>query len=418
MLLQGKHIRKVWGLPAVLALTTLALAAHSDLEKKYRTARQNIEAAAHGHYVQGLQAMENRFRAAGQPRELLTVRQERERYEKDRDMAQGAESGNGDVAELARKVQTWEKARMAELLQAYVARLEALVAELTRADKLNEALAVEKQLHTVKFELALYEAKLRKTAEAPPEKENALPATDPVAPENENVDADKKDGPVAGEDWTSPATRMKFVWIDAMKMWVGMYEVTRGEYRRKEDGHGVGNVHRQRYGHHYDGYRRPAVSVNFDDAKAYAEWLTQQDRTALNGARYRLPSEKEWMTYAQCRDFRTYPWGNHWPPQSGQAGNYHGQEGPGTGEKIPGYRDGFSAAAPVDRLWRNPWGLYGVGGNVWEACAKDDTGESFGAWRGASWNDGRRDDLRCSHRNGESGSLRDEYRGFRLVLSP
>jgi formylglycine-generating enzyme required for sulfatase activity len=244
------------------------------------------------------------------------------------------------------------------------------------------------------------------------------PASTPaaVAPRRDAA-ASQRGAPVAGQNWTSPATGMKFVWIDALKMWVGKFEVTNGEYRKKEPRHDSKSYKN----HSLNRDSQPVVYVNFDDAKAYAAWLTEREKAALGGARYRLPSEDEWMTYAQCGDGREYPWGNNWPPPSGRAGNYHGQEGAGTWDKISGYNDGFPVTAPVDKLWANPWGLHGVGGNVWEACARDSTGQafggSFGAWRGASWGDGLQDFLRCSARDVLAPSRRDANGGFRLVLS-
>ena len=125
--------------------------------------------------------------------------------------------------------------------------------------------------------------------------------------------------------------------------------------------------------------------------------------------RYRLPSEQEWQTFAQVGDGREYPWGNNWPPPSGKSGNYS--------DRISGYSSGYGVTAPVDELWKNPWGLYGVGGNVWEACASDSSGGSYGAWRGASWRADDQVSLRCSFRLDIGGSYRFSSLGFRLVLS-
>ena len=55
-----------------------------------------------------------------------------------------------------------------------------------------------------------------------------------------------------------------------MDMWVGKYEVTNAQYRRKEPGHNSGEFH----GHTLNNDRQPVVMVNFNDAKAYAEWMT------------------------------------------------------------------------------------------------------------------------------------------------
>ena len=98
-----------------------------------------------------------------------------------------------------------------------------------------------------------------KLEEVPP------PATPPVVTAG---------SPSEGRDWTSPTTGMEFVWIEALKMWVGKYEVTNAEYRKKEAGHNS----KEFSGHSLNGDRQPVVNVNFDDAKAYAEWMTQQDR--------------------------------------------------------------------------------------------------------------------------------------------
>ncbi len=211
--------------------------------------------------------------------------------------------------------------------------------------------------------------------------------------------------------------KMEFVWIPALKMWVGKYEVTNGEYRKFKPDHNSGEFN----GHSLNGDRQPVVRVNFDDAQAFAGWLTEQGRRAgrlPDGYRFRLPSEQEWMTFAQCGDGREYPWGNDWPPRSGQAGNYCGQETGGqAGAVIDGYNDGHPVACDVEQSWANPWGLYGVGGNAWECCASDNSGAAFGAWRGASCYHSIQDSLRCSFRCCFDGSSRLGYIGFRLVLA-
>jgi len=221
---------------------------------------------------------------------------------------------------------------------------------------------------------------------------------------------------VTGRNWISPATGMEFVWIEALKIWVGKHEVTNGEYRKKESGHDSTSYEN----HSLNGDRQPVVQVNFDDASAYAAWLTERDKAQLGGMRYRVPSEQEFTTYVQCGDGREYPWGNNWPPRSGQAGNYADQTAKRSFSGwtfIDGYDDGHTVACDVEKSWANPWGLYGVGGNVWEVCASDSSGGSFGAWRGASWNLYYQVYLRCEDRLDGLGSGRDYDGGFRLVLS-
>lgn len=222
--------------------------------------------------------------------------------------------------------------------------------------------------------------------------------------------------PRVGRNWVSPSTGMEFVWIEALKIWVGKYEVTNGEYRRKEAGHNSMSYEK----HSLNGDRQPVVWVNFDRAKAYAAWLTGRDKAQLGGLRYRLPSEQEFMTYAQCGDGREYPWGSNWPPRSGQAGNYEDDTAKlvfSSWTFIAGYNDGHPVTCDVEKSWANPWGLYGVGGNVWEVCASDSSGGSYGARRGASWNISGQAYMRCGCSSGHSDTRMDDESGFRLVLS-
>ncbi len=248
-------------------------------------------------------------------------------------------------------------------------------------------------------------------------RDKAQPPPAPVVREPEEAVTQREALPeemaVEGEDWKSPSTWMEFVWIPEMDMWVGKYEVTNGEYREKVPGHDS----EEGLAINQNTSRHPAAMVSFEDGREYAVWMTQQDRDLLpEGYRYRLPSEDEWMTFAQCGDGREYPWGENWPPESGQAGNYS--------NLIEGYinRPHISGSFQVEESWENPWGLYGVGGNLWEACAKDSSdGYLFGAWRGGSWNSHSREELKCSFRlagnRGFDGKGRCAEKGFRLVLS-
>ncbi len=225
------------------------------------------------------------------------------------------------------------------------------------------------------------------------------------------LDSGRKMIPVEGLAWASPATGMEFVWVPALKVWVGKYEVTNGEYRKKVPDHDSKDYE----GHTLNEERQPVVYVNFDDAKTYAAWLTERDWDVSGGARYRVIAEDEWQTCAQCGDGREYPWGNAMPPK---LGNYSDSASAANG-KIDGYTDRYAVACPVEKSGVNEWGIYGLGGNVWECCASDVSGSAFGAWRGASWSNHSRASLRSAYRNiFNDGSLRYHYRGFRLVLTP
>ncbi|MBI3986026.1 MAG: SUMF1/EgtB/PvdO family nonheme iron enzyme [Lentisphaerae bacterium] len=161
---------------------------------------------------------------------------------------------------------------------------------------------------------------------------------------------------------------MELVWIPNLyslaERWVGKYEVTNGEYRKFKADHDSGECK----GQSLNGDRQPVVAVNFEDAKAFANWLSEREEKAgrlPKGYYYRLPSEDAWLTFAQCGDGREYPWGNSWPPK---YGNYADETiGEVLGKDwgiIFGYRDGYALTCPVEESGKNDWGLCGVGGNV------------------------------------------------------
>ena len=239
-------------------------------------------------------------------------------------------------------------------------------------------------------------------------------------PKTQRVELEEVREPVEGQEWVSPATGMEFVWIPSLKIWVGKYEVTNGEYRKMKPSHDS----KAYEGHSLNGDRQPVVYMNFDDAKEFAQWLTQEDVGHLGGARYRVISESEWLACAQCGDGREYPWGSSMPPKYGNYADsaaksalknaFSGRMGR---RVIDGYIDGHAVTCPVEQSGRNEWGLYGMGGNVWECCASDGSGSSFEAWRGASCVDYDPSFLQCASCGATVVSNRAFNFGFRVVLS-
>jgi hypothetical protein len=183
----------------------------------------------------------------------------------------------------------------------------------------------------------------------------------------------------------------------------------------------------------------PAVNVSWDDAVAFCQWLTKQERKAgrigVNQS-YRLPSDLEWSAAVglenergdtpQARDSKVeslYPWGTEWPPPDG-AGNYGSALGV----------DRYEGTSPVGRFEANEKGIYDLGGNVWEWCEDWwNSDQKYRILRGASWFNDLRGNLVSSFRDDRSpdnrrGSLLSSYReyappgrryadyGFRCVL--
>lgn len=99
---------------------------------------------------------------------------------------------------------------------------------------------------------------------------------------------------------------------------------------------------------------QPIVGVSFEDATAYAAWLS-----AKTGHAYRLPSEAEWEYAARAGTITAYWWGDTLPADGTVHAACKGCGGEWDGK----------APAPADAFGANPWGLYNVHGNVWEWTA-------------------------------------------------
>ncbi|MFN2350479.1 MAG: formylglycine-generating enzyme family protein [Kiritimatiellia bacterium] len=208
----------------------------------------------------------------------------------------------------------------------------------------------------------------------------------------------------------SPHVEMRLLLIKPMNLLVGKYEVTNQQYRKFKPDHDSG-THNDLSLNQDD---QPAVNVRWDEAVRFCEWLTA-NHGEQNGKKYRfrLPTEKEWMTFAASGHDTEYPWGDEWPPP--KKWNYYGIENPELARKID-HDDKFRVSAPVRKSGVNAWGLYGVGGNVWEWCADQD-GKSR-VIKGASWADSAPLFLSLSRRNTYEPNYSYINLGFRVVAEP
>ncbi len=213
----------------------------------------------------------------------------------------------------------------------------------------------------------------------------------------------------------------------ARPFYMGKYEVTNRQYRRFKSDHDSGSYR----GVSFNDDDQPVVNVSWRDAKAFCDWLSRQ-----SGREVRLPSESEWEYACRGGDGRVFPWGNNWPP-SGLAGNYTDETAKGKFSDwsfIQGYRDGYAGTAPVGSFAANPFGLYDMGGNVWEWCEDWYHGDYNGAptdgraWtsggdqsrrvlRGGSWGSNVRGGLRSANRSRNSPDYRNDFIGLRVVES-
>lgn len=111
----------------------------------------------------------------------------------------------------------------------------------------------------------------------------------------------------------------------------------------------------------------PVVHVSWEDAVAYAQWLSEQ-----TGARYRLPSEAEFEYALRAGSSGMFPWPGQVPPKG--AENLTGARdaspsGRNWRNAFEGYGDGHWGPAPVGRFAANALGLADINGNVSEWVA-------------------------------------------------
>jgi hypothetical protein len=215
---------------------------------------------------------------------------------------------------------------------------------------------------------------------------------------------------------TGIGSSLSFVWIEPLGIWVAKYETTNEAYRKFRPTHS--SLFCESFS--LDGETQPVVHVSWNDADAYCRWLTATfgDRIP-QGTEFRLPTEREWVVFASCGDERTYPWGNELPPRYGNYSDESARESLPDWKGIEGYNDGSVVTCPVEDSGANEWGLYGVGGNVWEWCSDwYDTRHTARVRRGGSWDFDQAPSLQIAWRGFDRPEARYDTIGFRVVIAP
>ena len=108
----------------------------------------------------------------------------------------------------------------------------------------------------------------------------------------------------------------------------------------------------------------PVVHIAFDDAVAYAEWLSVR-----TGLRYRLPSEAEFEYALRGGEAAPWAWGRNLPPRALANLTGDGDESPQGrrwGRAIRGWSDGHWGPAPVGSYPPEAFGTRDLVGNVSE----------------------------------------------------
>lgn len=172
----------------------------------------------------------------------------------------------------------------------------------------------------------------------------------------------------------------------------------------------------------------PVVHVAFEDAEAYAAWLSAQ-----TGQRYRLPSEAEFEYALRAGRAEAFPWGEGVPPRV--VGNLTGDGDESRLKRkwanaIPDYADGHWGPAPVRSYPAEAFGTFDLVGNVSEwvlDCWHDGyrrAPRDGSAWvnpgceervlRGASWASSL-ERARSAYRQSAPAQTTNARVGFRVV---
>lgn len=172
----------------------------------------------------------------------------------------------------------------------------------------------------------------------------------------------------------------------------------------------------------------PAVCINWNDAQAYAAWLSHK-----TGKKYRLPSEAEWEYAARGNTSSARYWGEdpseamHYANTADQSAQAHIQGA--SSWSVHQCSDGYAYTAPVGSFKANAFGLYDMLGNVMEWTGDgyhpdyQNASSDGNVWQGAaekrvlrggSWNNAPRN-VRSAMRDPNKPSLRFSIFGIRLA---
>jgi len=206
--------------------------------------------------------------------------------------------------------------------------------------------------------------------------------------------------------------------------YLGRNEVTNEQFKKFKPQHNSGTSE----GASLDDARQPVVNVSWEEATAFAGWLSRQ-----SGQTYRLPTEAEWEYAARAGSSQSRFWGNN-PDEACKYANVADMAAKKLRPKWTTFYcdDTFAVSAPVGSFMANGYGLHDMLGNVWEWCEdvynseayiklpKDNpeyagSGE-YRVMRGGGWSNGPLG-IRSSHRVGLSPDFGHHALGLRLVKS-
>jgi hypothetical protein len=223
------------------------------------------------------------------------------------------------------------------------------------------------------------------------------------------------------------------------RFWIGKTEVTNAQFRRFDSAHDSRDESRHGYqfgrrGYDMNGDHQPAVRVSWNEAQAFARWLSESQ-----SAPAALPTGVQWEWACRAGNATAFPFGDVASDYSAHANlgdirlrefaactarkAYHAAEpieNPNRYDDwIPRddrFDDGSLVTAAVAGYQPNAWGLHDMIGNAWEWTA-DSTADGKRIARGGSWMD------RPQRATADDRVIYQPYQrvfnvGFRIVLMP
>ncbi|MEO0416713.1 MAG: SUMF1/EgtB/PvdO family nonheme iron enzyme, partial [Verrucomicrobiota bacterium] len=168
--------------------------------------------------------------------------------------------------------------------------------------------------------------------------------------------------------------------------------------------------------------RHPAAKVSWEDATMFCHWLTQREQKSgilPEGWKYRLPKSAEWslavgikpedsqtVSFQTPAELKAFPWNGEWPPPM-NSGNYHPELA----------IDAYKNTSPVATFPANRYGIYDMGGNLWEWCSDPwKNSIDYRVLRGASWRMRSAGDLLSALEIGNISHTKLSTYGFRVVI--
>jgi len=225
------------------------------------------------------------------------------------------------------------------------------------------------------------------------------------------------------------AKKVEFVMVPGLgavkPFLLGKYEVTQGQYEAVTGS----NPSTFKNGPDY-----PVEQTSWQDAKDFCAKLNARLPAELQPRiKFRLPTDEEWSIAVGLPEEHgrvpqdksnkiknVYPWGSDWPPPK-TAGNYSDESyrkkrGGNRGAASIDCDDGFADTAPAGSFPANQFGLYDLGGNVWEWCEDwIDDEMNIRVVRGAAFFTDSKSQILSSYR-GRPPIVRNFASGFRLRL--